>query len=246
MKMGALATSLLIQERSGLEALVHYTCRDRNLLGMLSDLLGAHAIGLRNLLLITGDPPRMGPYPDSTGVFDVDSVGLTNLVSFLNRGVDPGGNPIGAPTSFVKGVGVNPGANDLDRELHRFYWKVDAGAEFAITQPIFDVAQMEAFLRELDHRDLRIPVVAGIWPLVSLRNAEFLANEVPGIEVPENVLERMRKATEKGGDHPIQEGITIARETWEVLGPDLQGIQVNAPFGRVELALEVLKGLPEL
>ncbi len=152
MKMGALATSFLIQERTGLEALVHYTCRDRNLLGMLSDLLGAHAIGLRNLLLITGDPPRMGPYPDSTGVFDVDSVGLTNLVSFLNRGLDPGGNPIGAPTSFVKGVGVNPGASDLERELQRFYWKVDAGAEFAITQPIFDVGQMETFLEELEQQ----------------------------------------------------------------------------------------------
>jgi homocysteine S-methyltransferase len=246
MKMGALATSLLIQERTGLEALVHYTCRDRNLLGMLSDLLGAHAIGLRNLLLITGDPPRMGPYPDSTGVFDVDSVGLTNLVSYLNHGMDPGGNPIGAPTSFVLGVGVNPGSADLERELNRFYWKVDAGAEFAITQPIFDVAQMEAFLGELDRRSLRIPVVGGIWPLVSLRNAEFLANEVPGIEVPEAVLDRMRKASEKGGDHPIQEGISIARETWGSLGEDLQGIQVNAPFGRVHLALQVLEDLPKL
>ncbi len=246
MKMGALATSLLIQERTGLEALVHYTCRDRNLLGMLSDLLGAHAIGLRNLLLITGDPPRMGPYPDSTGVFDVDSVGLTNLVSFLNHGMDPGGNPIGAPTSFVKGVGVNPGAADLDRELNRFFWKVDAGAEFAITQPVFDVAQLESFLEELVRRNLRIPVVSGIWPLVSLRNAEFLANEVPGIEVPESVLDRMRRASDKGGDHPVEEGIAIARETWEALGDDLQGIQVNAPFGKVHLALRVLEGLPKL
>ena len=246
MKMGALATSLLIQQRTGLEALVHYTCRDRNLLGMLSDLLGAHAIGLHNLLLITGDPPRMGPYPDSTGVFDVDSVGLTNLVSLLNHGLDPGGNPIGTPTSFVIGVGVNPGAADLERELQRFYWKVDAGAEFAITQPVFDVGQMETFLEELEKRDLRIPVVAGIWPLVSLRNAEFLANEVPGIHVPGEVLARMGRASEKGGDHAIREGIAIARETWEALGNDLQGIQVSAPFGRVHLALEVLKDLPKL
>jgi len=245
-KMSALSTSLLIQERTGLEALVHYTCRDRNLLGMLSDLLGAHAIGLRNLLLITGDPPRMGPYPDSTGVFDVDSVGLTNLVSFLNRGLDPGGNSIGAPTAFLKGVGVNPGAADLERELQRFYWKIDAGAEFAITQPVFDVAQMEVFLEELERRDLRIPLVAGIWPLVSLRNAEFLANEVPGIQVPDAILARMRKASERGGDHSIHEGIAIARETWEALGGDLQGIQVNAPFGRVHLALEVLRDLPRL
>jgi homocysteine S-methyltransferase len=246
MKMGALATSFLIQDRTGLEALVHYTCRDRNLLGMLSDLLGAHAMGLRNLLLITGDPPRMGPYPDSTGVFDVDSVGLTNLVSYLNRGVDPGGNPIGAPTTFVRGVGVNPGASDRERELQRFYWKVDVGAEFAITQPVFDVAQLETFLEELDRRNLRIPIAAGIWPLVSLRNAEFLANEVPGIQVPESVLGRMRKASEKGGDHPVQEGIAIARETWIALGRELQGIQVNAPFGKVHLALRVLQDLPNL
>ncbi len=246
MKMSALATSFLIQDRVGLEALVHYTCRDRNLLDMLSDLLGAHAMGLRNLLLITGDPPRMGPYPDSTGVFDVDSVGLTNLVRYLNRGIDPGGNPIGTPTAFVKGVGVNPGASDLERELQRFYWKVDAGAEFAITQPVFDVVQLEVFLEELDRRDLRIPIAAGLWPLVSLRNAEFLANEVPGIQVPESVLARMRQASEKGGDHPVNEGIAIARETWEALGDELQGIQVNAPFGKVHLALQVLQDLPNL
>lgn len=241
MRMSALATSLLIQERTGLEALVHYTCRDRNLLGMLSDLLGAHATGLRNLLLITGDPPRMGPYPRSTGVFDVDSVGLTNLVTFLNRGLDPGGNPIGTPTAFVKGVGVNPGAADLEGELQRFYWKVDAGAEFAITQPVFHLGQMERFIRELEKRDLRIPLIAGVWPLVSMRNAEFLANEVPGIEVPEAVLSRMRSASEKGGDHPVREGISIARETWEALKTGIEGIQVSAPFGRVQLALQVLE-----
>jgi homocysteine S-methyltransferase len=240
MKMGALATSILIQERVGLEALVHYTCRDRNLLGMLSDLLGAHAVGLRNLLLITGDPPRMGPYPDATAVFDVDSVGLTNLVHSLNRGLDPGGNPIGEPASFVIGVGVNPGAPDLEQELQHFYWKVDAGAEFAITQPVFDVAQMGSFLEELERRDLRIPILAGIWPLVSLRNAEFLANEVPGIRVPDDTLARMRRASEKGKDAAVQEGIGIAREIRDALSSEVQGIQVNAPFGRVELALEIV------
>jgi homocysteine S-methyltransferase len=244
MKMGALATSLLIQQHTGLEALVHYTCRDRNLLGMLSDLLGAHATGLRNLLLITGDPPRMGPYPDSTGVFDVDSIGLTNLVNFLNQGMDPGGNSIGQPTAFVKGVGVNPGAADLDRELNRFYWKVDAGADFAITQPVFHVSQVEAFLNELDRRNLSLPVLAGIWPLVSLRNAQFLANEVPGIQVPPETLQRMARASERGEDHPVREGIAIARETWQGLAPRVQGIQVSAPFGKVHLALEVLRDLP--
>jgi homocysteine S-methyltransferase len=240
MKMGALATSILIEQQCGLEALVHYTCRDRNLLGMLSDLLGAHAVGLRNLLLITGDPPRMGPYPDATAVFDVDSIGLTNLVSALNHGLDPGGNSIGDPAAFVIGVGVNPGAPDLERELHRFYWKVDAGADFAITQPVFDVAQMEAFLAELDRRDLRIPILAGIWPLVSQRNAEFLANEVPGIRVPDETLARMRNASGKGKEHAVREGVAIAKEIRDRLGGEVQGMQVSAPFGRVEIALEVL------
>jgi homocysteine S-methyltransferase len=244
MKMGALATGLLIQQRAGLEALVHYTCRDRNLLGMLSDLLGAHAVGIRNLLIITGDPPRMGPYPDATAVFDVDSIGLTNLVTALNHGQDPGGNSIGDPAAFVIGVGANPGAPDLDQELHRFYWKVDAGAEFAITQPVFDVRQMESFLEELDRREIRIPVLAGIWPLVSIRNAEFLANEVPGISVPEDILARMRQASEKGKDHAVQEGIAIAREIRDHLASEIQGVQVSAPFGRVELALDVLEGYP--
>ena len=192
MKMGALATSFLIQDRIGLEALVHYTCRDRNLLGMLSDLLGAHAIGLRNLLLITGDPPRMGPYPDSTGVFDVDSVGLTNLVSYLNRGMDPGGNPIGTPTTFVKGVGVNPGASDLDRELQRLLLEGRRRGGVRHHPARLRRGPDGGLPEELDRRDLRIPIAAGIWPLVSLRNAEFLANEVPGIQVPESVLARMR------------------------------------------------------
>ena len=242
MKMGALPTSILIQQQTGLEALVHYTCRDRNLLGMLSDLLGAQALGLRNLLLITGDPPRMGPYPDATAVFDVDSIGLTNLVNALNHGRDPGGNSIGTPASFVVGVGVNPGAPDLEKELQRFYWKVDAGADFAITQPEFDATLMEEFLEALDRRDLRIPILAGIWPLVSQRNAEFLANEVPGIRIPEETLARMRRASEKGKEHALREGVAIAREIRARLGAEVQGIQVSAPFGKVEIALEVLEG----
>ena len=176
--MGALLSAVMIQREVGLEAVVHYACRDRNLLGMLSDLLGAAAGGIRNLLIVTGDPPKMGPYPEATAVFDIDSIGLTNLVSRLNRGLDPGGNPIGQPTQFVIGVGVNPAAPDLERELKRFAWKVEAGAECAITQPVFDLAQLDRFLRRVE--GFRIPIVAGIWPLVSLRNAEFLANEVPG------------------------------------------------------------------
>jgi methionine synthase I (cobalamin-dependent)/5,10-methylenetetrahydrofolate reductase len=239
MRMGVLATSVLVEQAVGIEAVVHYTCRDRNLLGMLSDLLGAHAMGLRNLLLITGDPPKMGPYPDATAVFDIDAIGLTNLVNRLNHGVDPGGNAIGDPTSFTIGVGANPGAIDPDHELKRFYWKVEAGAEYAITQPVFDADQLLEFLAELERREIRIPIVPGIWPLVSLRNAEFLANEVPGITVPERVLDRMRTAQEKGKEHAVQEGIAIAREMFDAVRSEVQGLQVSAPFGRVALALEV-------
>ncbi|HEX6940404.1 MAG TPA: bifunctional homocysteine S-methyltransferase/methylenetetrahydrofolate reductase, partial [Longimicrobiales bacterium] len=243
MRMGALATAVLIEQNVGMEAVVHYACRDRNLLGMLSDLLGAHALGLRNLLLVTGDPPKMGPYPEATAVFDIDSIGLTNLVGRLNRGLDPGGNPIGEPTRFVIGVGANPGAIDLDYELDRFYWKVEAGAEYAITQPIFDADRLLAFLAELDRRAIRIPVIAGIWPLVSARNAEFLANEVPGVVVPPEIVERMRRASAKGKEHALEEGIAIAREMFARVRPHVQGIQVSAPFGRVAFALQVFRDI---
>jgi methionine synthase / methylenetetrahydrofolate reductase(NADPH) len=243
-RMGVLATSLLIQQQVGIEPVIHYCCRDRNLLGMLSDLLGAQALGLRNLLLITGDPPKMGPYPDATAVFDIDAIGLTNLVSRLNRGHDPGGSSIGAPTSFVIGVGVNPGATDLEHELKRFYWKVEAGAEYAITQPVFDVEQLLIFLERLDREGIRIPIIAGIWPLVSLRNAEFLANEVPGVVVPESILRRMRAASAKGKEAGVEEGILIAQEMLAQSYPHIQGVQVSAPFGRVELALRVFEAIP--
>src|SRR5688572_16909627 len=238
-RMGALLTSLLIEQQVGIETVTHYCCRDRNLLGMLSDLLGASAIGLRNMLIITGDPPKMGPYPNATAVFDIDAIGLTNLVNNLNHGLDPGGNAIGAPTCFTIGVGVNPGAIDIEHELKRFTWKVEAGAEYAITQPVFDVEQLEAFLAKLDTN--RIPIIAGIWPLVSHRNAEFLANEVPGVTVPQHIIERMRRANEKSKEHGVQEGITIAREMLERVRPSVQGVQVSAPFGKVELALEVFR-----
>src|SRR5437763_2455032 len=236
-RMGVLPSAILIQKEVGIETVIHYCCRDRNLLGMLSDILGAHAAGLRNILIITGAPPKMGPYPEATAVFDIDSIGLTNLVYRLNHGLDPGNNPIGAPTSWAIGVGVNPGAVELDRELSRFHWKVDAGAEFAVTQPVFDVRQLESFLKRVDA--YRIPIVAGIWPLVSLRNAEFLANEVPGVVVPAEVLDRMRRAQDKGKEAALAEGVKIAREMFQQVKGSVQGVQVSAPFGRVEVALEV-------
>jgi methionine synthase I (cobalamin-dependent)/5,10-methylenetetrahydrofolate reductase len=237
-RMGAVLSALLIERETGLETVVHYTCRDRNLLSMLSDLLGAAAHGLHNLLLVTGDPPKMGPYPEATAVFDIDSIGLTNLVFRLNHGLDPGGNALGRATAFVLGVGVNPVAIDPDRELRRFAWKVDAGAEFAITQPVFDPERLESFLRRIE--GFRIPIVAGIWPLVSLRNAEFLANEVPGVSVPAAVLERMRAAQDRGRDAAVAEGVAIARETLARVRPVVQGVQVSAPVGRAAIALDVL------
>lgn len=239
-RMGAIATSVLVEQRAGIETVTHYCCRDRNLLGMLSDLLGASALGLRNILLITGDPPKMGPYPDATAVFDIDAIGLTNLVSNLNRGLDPGGNDIGEPTRFAIGVGVNPAAMDRAHELERFRWKVEAGANYAITQPVFDVAQLERFLESVDS-EVRIPIIAGVWPLVSARNAEFLANEVPGVTVPADVLERMRRASARSREHGVAEGIAIAREMLAAVRGGVQGVQLSAPFGRVELALEVLQ-----
>jgi methionine synthase I (cobalamin-dependent)/5,10-methylenetetrahydrofolate reductase len=239
-RMGALLTSVLIEQQVGIETVTHYACRDRNLLGMLSDLLGAASIGLRNLLIITGDPPKMGPYPDATAVFDIDSIGLTNLVRNLNRGLDPGGNALGSATKFAIGVGVNPAAIDPAHEIRRFEWKVDAGAEYAITQPVFDASQLERFLERIAH--VRIPIIAGIWPLVSVRNAEFLANEVPGVSVPDAVISRMRRANEKSKDHAVAEGIAIAREMLERVRGSVQGAQVSAPFGKVELALEVFAG----
>jgi homocysteine S-methyltransferase len=238
-RMGALAVSVIIEQQVGIEAVTHYCCRDRNLLGMLSDLLGAAALGLRNFLIITGDPPKMGPYPDATAVFDIDSIGLTNLVNHLNHGLDPGGNPIGEPTKFVIGVGVNPGAIDLDYEIRRFEWKVEAGAEFAITQPVFDVGQLKNFLKRIEH--CRIPIIPGVWPLTSYRNAEFLNNEVPGVSVPDSVLERMRKSPD--GAAGLKEGVKIAQEMLMEIRPYAQGVQVSAPFGKIPHALEVFEVL---
>ncbi len=237
-RQGALLSGLLIERETGLESVVHYACRDRNLLGMLSDLLGAAASGLHNLLVVTGDPPKMGPYPDATAVFDIDAIGLTNLVARLNRGLDPGGNPIGPPTRYVHGVGVNPAAPDLEHELRRFGWKAEAGACFAITQPVFDRARLEQFLARTEA--FGVPIIAGIWPLLSLRNAEFLANEVPGVSVPADILDRMRRASAKGKETALAEGVAIAREMLDAVRGTVRGVQVSAPFGRVDVALAVL------
>jgi methionine synthase / methylenetetrahydrofolate reductase(NADPH) len=237
-RMSAQATAVIVERDIGIEAVLHYCCRDRNLLGMMSDLLGAAALGVRNLLLITGDPPKMGPYPDATAVFDIDSIGLTNMVNKLNHGLDLGNNPIGTPTAFCIGVGVNPGAINLDEEIKRFEYKVEAGAQYAITQPVFDTEQLCTFLKLIEH--VRIPIVAGIWPLVSYRNAEFLHNEVPGVRVTASIMERMRIASDHGKEAAREEGLAIARESLLEVRELIQGVQVSAPFNNVKYALDVL------
>ncbi|MGI8811627.1 MAG: bifunctional homocysteine S-methyltransferase/methylenetetrahydrofolate reductase [Pyrinomonadaceae bacterium] len=240
-RMSAQATAVLVEREIGIEAVLHYCCRDRNLLGMMSDLLGAAALDLHNLLIITGDPPKMGPYPDATAVFDIDAIGLTNMVNKLNHGLDLGNNPIGRPTAFSIGVGVNPGAVNLDEEIRRFEWKVEAGAEYAITQPVFDTEQLRSFLDRISH--VKIPIVAGIWPLVSFRNAEFLHNEVPGVNVTPEILDRMRAASDRSKEHARDAGIAIARESLREVLDVIAGVQVSAPFGNVKYALQVFSVL---
>lgn len=235
-RLSPLALALLIEKKVGIETILHYCCRDRNILGIQSDLLGAYALGLRNILAITGDPPKVGNYPQATAVFDIDSIGLVNIVNRLNHGRDLGNNPIGRPTGFVCGVGANPGAIDLDLEVRRFEWKVDAGAEYAITQPVFDVDLLERFLEKIKH--VRIPIFAGIWPLTGLKNAEFMNNEVPGAAVPEEIMERLRKANSIEAQR--EEGIMIAREALERVKNLVDGVQLSVPFGRVENIVKII------
>jgi homocysteine S-methyltransferase len=232
------ALSLMVQHEVGIEAVLHYTCRDRNVLGIQSDLLGASATGIHNLICITGDPPKMGNYPDATAVFDVDSIGLVNIVHNLNRGLDIGGNPIGAGTAFVIGVGANPGLPNIDEEVRRFEYKVEAGAEYAVTQPVFDLGLLEKFLRRIEH--CRIPVVAGIWPLVSIRNAEFMKNELR-VSVPDSIFERMGAASSP--ETARAEGVAIAREMLVAVRSMLQGAQISAPMGKYSAAVDVLEAL---
>jgi homocysteine S-methyltransferase len=235
-RMNAISLAILLEKTTEIESLAHHTCGDRNLLGMQADLLGAYALGLRNLLLITGDPPSTPDYVDATAVYDVDSIGLTNMVHRLNQGLDVGGKSIGKPTGFVVGVGVNPSAINNEDELKRFYYKVEAGAEFALTQPVFDIAMLERFLRRTE--DCKIPIIAGLLPLSSYKMAEFLNYEVPGCPVPDSVLERMRKAdTPETGR---TEGIRIAKDILKTIQGLVQGVQVRGPFEQYATAVEIL------
>ncbi len=235
-RMSAQSLCIQIQQQTGIETILHYTCRDRNVLSIQSDLLGASSIGLKNILCLTGDPPKLGNYPDATAVFDVDAIGLVNVVNRLNHGLDIGANSIGASTGFTIGVAANPGVPDIDNEVRRFAYKVEAGAEYAITQPVFDLRLLEAFLKRIE--DFRIPVIAGIWPLTSLRNAEFMKNDLR-VSMPDEIMLRMAKA-----DTPElarAEGIRIAQEMLEESRCMVQGVQVSAPFGRYHLAVEIVR-----
>ena len=237
-RMSALSLCLQIQQQVGIETVLHYTCRDRNVLSIQSDLLGASSLGLRNILCLTGDPPKLGNYPDATAVFDVDAIGLVNIVRNLNSGLDIGGNSIGASTGFTIGVAANPGVPDLDNEVRRFAYKVEAGAEYTITQPVFDLRLLEAFLKRVEQ--FRLPVIAGIWPLVSLRNAEFMRNDLR-VFVPDDILLRMQHA-----DTPElarAEGVKIAQEMLVAARDMVQGVQVSAPSGRFEAALTVMESV---
>jgi homocysteine S-methyltransferase len=238
LRMSALITGAMIARATGVEPIVHYTCRDRNLIGIASDLLGAAAIGIRNFLVIRGDSPRMGALPSATGVFDVDAVGLARILRDFNRGIDPSGSEVGARTRFVVGVGANPTCADLDAELDRLAEKAEAGADFAVTQPIFDADALERFVARLPAG--HIPIVPALWPLVSLRNAHFLREEMPWIALPDAVLDRMRRADERSRSHAAAEGVAIARELLERLRAVAQGVQIAAPLGKIEPALQLL------
>jgi homocysteine S-methyltransferase len=237
-RMSAQSLCIQIQQKTGIETLLHYTCRDRNVLSIQSDLLGASSIGLKNILCLTGDPPKLGNYPDATAVYDVDAIGLVNIVHRLNHGLDIGGNPIGASTGFTIAVAANPGVPDLDNEVRRFAWKVEAGAEYGITQPVFDLRVLETFLKRIE--GFRIPIVAGIWPLTSLRNAEFMKNDLR-VSVPDEIMVRMGRAATP--DAARAEGIRIAQEMLTAARTMVQGVQMSAPFGRYSAAAEVLEAV---
>jgi len=234
-RMSAQSLCVQIQQHVGIETVLHYTCRDRNVLSIQSDLLGASSIGLKNVLCLTGDPPKLGNYPDATAVFDVDAIGLVNIVRNLNCGLDIGKNSIGGSTGFTISVAANPGVPDIDQEVRRFAYKVEAGAEFAITQPVFDLRVLEEFLRRIEQ--FRIPVIAGIWPLTSLRNAEFMKNDLR-VSMPESIMSRM--AAMNSPEAAKAEGVKIAREMLDEARPMVQGVQVSAPFGKYAAAAQVL------
>ena len=235
-RLSAMITAITIQQNVPIETILHLCCRDKNLISIQSDLLGAQAIGIRNLLLITGDPPKIGEYPDASGVFDLDSIQLTAVVNNLNRGIDIARKSLKSQLSFTIGVGVNPVASNFNLELNRFNKKIEAGAEYAITQPVFDTQSFFKFLETTE--SFRLPIIAGIWPFTSYKNAEFMANEVPGVIVPDDILEKMYAA--KSRQQALQTGIEIARRLMEKIDKHVAGFAISAPFGNVKIPLALL------
>ncbi len=238
-RMSALGFALLLERDVGIETILHYQCRDRNLIGIQSDLFGAHVLGIRNILAVTGDPPKLGDYPHATAVFDVDSVGLVQILDRLNRGLDLAGNVIGPALPFHIGVAVNPGASDFEAEMEKFERKVRAGAEYCLTQPVYDSRLLERFLQTI--KGIRIPVLVGILPLASYRDAEFLHNEVPGMSVPEAIRERLRGASSEEAAEQV--GVDIAREALREARDMVEGAYLMPAFNRFELVARVLEGL---
>ncbi len=236
-RMSALVTAIRIKQEVGIEPFLHVCCRDRNLIGLQSDLLGCAAADINNILFITGDPPKLGNYPFATAVFDADAIGITQIQQRLNCGLDLGGQSLPQQTKCVIGVGADPNAIEVQRELSRFREKVEAGAEVVITQPVFDP---EALMRFIDNvgAEYRIPFIAGIWPLASYRNAVFMKNEVPGVIVPDWIMEKMESYEQK--EDQRKAGIEIARNSLEKVRSYLNGVQVSAPFGNVQTALAVM------
>jgi len=235
-RISAIITAIELQRQTGIEAILHFACRDKNLIAMQADLLAGQAVGLKNMLLITGDPPKVGNYPDVTGVFDVDSIGLLSLANRLNHGIDLGGSGLSAPTSLVLGAGANPASPVISREIDRAFRKAEAGAEFFITQPVFDADLLLDFLKAIE--GARVPVIAGVWPLASYRNAQFLHNEVPGVVIPDEIMERMKRCETK--EEAQAEGIAIARDIVARIRGAIRGVQVSPPFGRIKTALDVI------
>jgi homocysteine S-methyltransferase len=236
-RLSALSLAVLIQQRTGIETVLQISARDRSLLDLQSDLLGAHAMGIRNVVIVTGDVPLVGDYSDATAVVDVDSIGLLNAVARFNHGTDVGGHAIGQPTGFHVGVTVNPGAEDLEREMRRFDYKLEAGAEFVLTRPVFDVRSFDRIAKSLE--DAKLPVLLGIRPLDSVVDADFMANEMPGSPIPASVLERMRRA--QMPESAAREGVAVAREVLDALKDRVQGVLVTASPGGIDRALDVLE-----
>ena len=241
-RLSPMVTACTIQQEVGIEVILHLTCRDKNVIGMQSDLLGCAAAQVNNILIVTGDPPKLGDYPFATAVFDLDSIGLLKVASRLNQGMDVGGVQVKPATRLLLGCGADPSHLDQEREISRLEQKVAAGANFVTTQPIYEPEVLLAFIKRIKH--LGLPVIAGIWPLASLRNADFLNNEVPGVHVPSHIIERMRMASEHGKEAARAEGIAIAREIIDQLRPHVAGVQVSAPFGNVDTALKVIRDIP--